>query len=200
MTARTLGIAAIAALTMSALLGCGREPGDGSLDKGEGTAAPIASQAPQAPAAAVPLIQDAFDVAPGGQVELKPPFGWVKQVRGTWIAFESPDRLSVMALTEVGPKEKVPVRLLEGAGELGLTELHLQDEQPIAMGLEPIPARATDGNGKLAAGDARVEYAVLETEGGKRTMILRATAKSAPEAADKAALTALTTVRRTAAK
>src|ERR1700744_5583382 len=110
MTARTLGIAAI---TMVALLGCGREPEDGALDKGEGTAAPLAAQAaPASPgsaaaAAPAPLVEDAFAALPGGQLEFRPPFGWLKQVRGAWIAYESPDRLAVMAFTPVGEGEKV---------------------------------------------------------------------------------------------
>lgn len=198
MTARTLGIAAIAT---SALLGCGREPDEGTHDKSEGTAAPIASQAAQArevvaAVAPTPLVQDALDAIPGGHVELQPPYGWTTQARGAWRVFESPDKLALLALAPLGARDSVPARLIEGVAELGATEMHVGDEVAITMGAERIPARAADGNCKLATVDARLEYAVIDAPGGKRSIMLRATAKTAPESAETAALTALTTLRR----
>src|SRR5262249_14320143 len=95
-------------------------------------------------------------------VDISAPDGWSKAADEGGARWSSPKGDVQLFFGSIEPSEK-PRAVIEAiAAKWGVSDIHWNDEQRVAIGAERLPATAADGSCKTRAGDATIAYSTAD--------------------------------------
>lgn len=126
---------------------------------------------------------------------LAPP-GWIKDIKGDWGVFTSPNRTAVFAFTTFTHPGESTVRLGKAAGVLGVGEVDWKSPTYTTLGRDNFPAHMGEGTCNFHGPGGYMWYATVDSGTSDQMLLIYTVAASGTKAEKDAVLTSIRSLQR----
>jgi hypothetical protein len=126
---------------------------------------------------------------------LAPP-GWIKNIKGDWGVFSSPDNQAVFAFTTFNQPGESTARLGRAAGVLGVGEVDWHSPTYGTVGRDNFEARMGEGSCNFHGPGGYIWYATVNTGTSDQILLIYTVSGTGTKAHKDAALTAIRSLQR----